>query len=287
MYPQRPAGSFPRRPCPGAAAARGVKWPHAMPLCTFLSDFGLADTYVAQVKGVLCSRVDGVTVVDVTHAIEPGDVFDGCLALESILGSFPPATVHLAVVDPGVGGGRRGIAVATAAGFGVGPDNGLLTPLLEQEGARVHEIRGDRLGCRQVAPTFHGRDLFAPACGHLLAGGAIAELGPPVEDPIRLRLPAPRPVAGGLDGEVVHVDRFGNCTTSIRATDLTDHDPDRLRVAIAGVEIQGLVRTYTEGRAGEPIALIGSGGRLEVALRDGSVADHLAVARATPVMVRW
>jgi len=259
----------------------------APPLVTLLTDFGLADTYVAQVKGVILSLVPAATVVDATHALDPGDLLGGCLALESILSHFPPATVHLAVVDPGVGTARQGLAVAAGGWFGVGPDNGLLTPLLALPGARVHALLAGRFARAQVAPTFHGRDLFAPAAAHLLAGGSIAELGPSLATPVRLLLPAPRPVAGGVDGEVVHVDRFGNCTTSIRAADLAGHPPAALAITIAGQAWRGLARTYGEVANGALVALIGSGGRLEIALRNGSAAAKIHAQRTTPVAVRW
>jgi len=259
----------------------------APPLVTLLTDFGLADTYVAQVKGVLLSLVPEAMVVDATHAVEPGDVVGGCLALESILPHFPGGTVHLAVVDPGVGTPRLPIAVAAGGRFGVGPDNGLLTPLLASAGARVHEIRTGRFARATVAPTFHGRDLFAPAAAHLLAGGAIEALGPVVGAPVMLPLAEARPAAGGVDGEVVHIDRFGNCTTSIRAADLASSDPTAVRVTVAGHEITGLARTYGEAADGALVALIGSAGRLEIAVRNGSAAEGLSVGRTTPVAVRW
>jgi len=259
----------------------------APPLVTLLTDFGLVDTYVAQLKGVLLSLIPAATVVDTTHAIEPGDILGGSLALESILPHFPASTVHLAVVDPGVGTARLPLAVAAGGCFGVGPDNGLLTPLLSLPGARVHAIRAGRFARERVAPTFHGRDLFAPACAHLLAGGGIDALGPAVEAPVLLALPEARPVAGGVDGEVLHVDRFGNCTTSIRAAAVAGHDPAALRITVAGRDLHGLAHTYGEVADGALVALIGSSGRLEIAIRNGSAAEALAVGRTTPVAVRW
>lgn len=259
----------------------------APPLATLLTDFGIADTYVAQVKGVLLSLVPEATVVDATHAIEAGDILGGCLALASILSHFPAGTVHLAVVDPEVGTARLPLAVAAGGCFGVGPDNGLLTPLLSRRGARVHAIRAGRFARATVAPTFHGRDLFAPAAAHLLAGGGIDELGPPVAAPVVLGLPVAQPVAGGVDGEVVHVDRFGNCTTSILAATLAGREPASLRITVGGREVRGLARTYGEVADGALVALIGAAGCLEIALRNGSAATILGVGRGAPVVVRW
>jgi len=259
----------------------------APPVATLLTDFGLADTYVAQVKGALLSLVPEVVVVDATHAIAPGDVVGGCLALESILPHFAAGTVHLAVVDPGVGTPRLPIAVAAGGWFAVGPDNGLLTPLLALAEARVHEIRTGRFARTTVAPTFHGRDLFAPAAAHLLAGGAIDALGPAVAGSVVAPLPEGRPVVGGIDGEIVHVDRFGNTTTSIRAAAVAGHDSAALRITVAGHDLRGLARTYGEVADGALVALIGASGRLEIAVRNGSAADLLHLSRGTPVAVRW
>ncbi len=259
----------------------------APPLLTLLTDFGLADTYVAQVKGVVLGLVPGVTVVDATHAIEPGDILGGCLALESILPHFPAGTVHLAVVDPGVGTARLPLAVGAGGCFGVGPDNGLLTPLLAFPGARAHAIKAGRFVREAVAPTFHGRDLFAPAAAHLLAGGAIDKLGPPVDDPVRLVLSAAQPVADGVDGEVVHVDRFGNCTTTIGAAAVVGADSASLQITVGGRKVRGLARTYGEVADGVLVALIGATGRLEIAQRNGSAAAALGVGRGAPVAVRW
>ncbi len=259
----------------------------APPLVTLLTDFGLADTYVAQVKGVLLSLVPAATVVDATHAIEPGDILGGCLALESILPHFPQGTVHLAVVDPGVGTARLPLAVAAEGQLAVGPDNGLLTPLLALPGARAHAIRAGRFARAIVAPTFHGRDLFAPAAAHLLAGGSLDDLGPPVAAPVVVALPAAQLLAGGVDGEVVQVDRFGNCTTSIPAAALASPDPAAVRVTVAGREVRGLARTYGEVADGALVALIGATGRLEIAARNGAAGAVLGINRGTPVAVRW
>jgi len=257
-------------------------------ILTLTTDFGDCDTYVAQVKGVLLSLVPEVRLVDVTHQIPPGDIRAGALALASILPHYPAGTVHLAVVDPGVGSSRRALAVPTATARAVGPDNGVLTPLLEQPEAVVREIRGGCFWRDNPAPTFHGRDLFAPACAHLLAGEPMAGLGPPVTDPILL---PPSPLhehPAGVDGVVVAADRFGNLITNIQNSILVPHTQDReLRVRVAGHVIIGLVRTYAEAQGREPIAVLGSGGFLEIAVAGGSARELLDAAVGTPVEVRW
>ncbi|RMF82623.1 MAG: hypothetical protein D6739_08210, partial [Nitrospirae bacterium] len=162
-------------------------------------------------------------------------------------------------------------------------DNGLLTPLAALPEARVHEIRGGRFHRQRVAPTFHGRDLFAPAAAHLLDGGAIESLGPRIHDPRLLNLPEARQTAAGLEGEVVHVDRFGNAVTSIRDADL-EAVAAPLAVAVAGRRL-ALCRTYADVAPGSPLALVGSSGRLEVAVRDGSAAEGLGLERGSQVEV--
>jgi S-adenosylmethionine hydrolase len=258
------------------------------PLLTLTTDFGDCDTYVAQVKGVILSLVPEVQLVDVTHQIPPGDIRAAALALASILPHYPAGTVHLVVVDPGVGTSRRALAVRTPTARAVGPDNGVLTPILEQPDAVVHEIRGGCFWRENPAPTFHGRDLFAPACAHILAGEAMGGLGEPITDPI---LVPPSPLSEhleGVDGVVVSADRFGNLITNIPDVFLVHHTEERmLCVRVAGRDINGLVRTYGDAHGREPIAVLGSGGFLEIAVSGGSAQELLGAEVGTPVEVRW
>ena len=251
---------------------------------TLTTDFGARDAYAAQLKGVLLARCPGAAVLDLTHDIAPHDAIEGALFLDGAVPAFPPGTVHLAVVDPGVGGARRAIACAIGGQFAVCPDNGLLTLLARRlpiEEAR--EIANPALRREPVSATFEGRDVFAPAAAHLACGGALGDLGPPAEGLATLALPEPSREADGVRGEVLHVDRFGNAITNVEASMLPE--------AAAGVRVRAggrglpLRRTYADAAPGEALALVGSGGRIEIAVREGSAADRLGLRRGSPVRV--
>jgi S-adenosylmethionine hydrolase len=256
-------------------------------IVTLTTDFGLRDAYVAEMKGVMLgiARASGqsLQLVDITHEVERHDITEGALALEAAAPFFPTGTVHLAVVDPGVGTARRGLAVAAAGHLLVGPDNGLFTPFLAVEGWRAFEIVEADYRLPLVSRTFHGRDLFAPAAAHLALGLDPARLGPPLRDPARLAWPEVRAVAGAVAGAVVHADRFGNLITSIHARSVEPLDAAVL-IRVGGREVL-LAGTYADLPAGRPGALVGSSGRLEIAVRDGSAAAVLRARRGTPVVV--
>ena len=254
------------------------------------TDFGTRDAYAAQLKGVLLAHCPGAAVLDLTHDIAPHDAIEGALFLDGAVPAFPPGTVHLAVVDPGVGGARRAIACAIGGQFAVCPDNGLLTLLarrLPLEEAR--EIANPALRREPVSTTFEGRDVFAPAAAHLACGGALGDLGPPAEDLATLALPEPAREADGVRGEVLHVDRFGNAITNVEASMLPASILPKgaaggVRVSVGGRGLP-LRRTYADAAPGEALALVGSGGRLEIAVREASAADRLGLRRGSPVLV--
>jgi hypothetical protein len=248
---------------------------------TLTTDFGHRDPWVGIMKGVILGVCRDVKLVDLTHEVAPHDTMEAALALEAAVRFFPPGTVHLAVVDPGVGGSRRGLVVESGNQRFVGPDNGVFTPALGPAGWRAFELTAPEYRRPEVSRTFHGRDLFAPAAGFLALGVAPERFGPPVTDPLRLPWPAALAVGDGWRGEVVHVDRFGNLITSLRA----DEVPAGAVVEIAGRALP-LVATYAEAEMGAAAALIGSAGRLEVAVRQGSAATALGVGRGEPVLVR-
>lgn len=254
-----------------------------MVVVTLTTDFGTRDAYAAELKAAILSLNSAVHLVDVTHEIAPHDVAGAALVLEAAAPWFPPGTVHLAVVDPGVGTARRGLVVAARGQFFVGPDNGLFTPVLEGGGWDAFELRAPGLRRAEVAPTFHGRDVFAPAAAHLSRGVAPEAFGPRVLDPVRLIWPEPRAGARGLEGAVIHVDRFGNLITSVRASALAALGrPAVVRVARRALP---LVETYGDLRRGRAGALVGSSGRLELAVREGSAARLLGVGRGARVLV--
>lgn len=252
------------------------------PVVTFLSDFGAGSGYPAQMKGEVLRRLPDAALVDLSHEVAPFDVLGGALLLEACVPRFPEAAVHVAVVDPGVGTERRALCVVDGDGRRlVGPDNGLLTPFLGA-GSRAILLSDPDVVPAVPSPTFHGRDLFAPVAAWLAGGGNAARLGPPVGDPVRLGGLSGLRTASGIEGACLAVDPFGNLVTSIRRADLGAGSADR--ITVAGREAR-LVVTFGEGRPGELVAYWGSGGRLEIAVREGSAASEAGLGRGAPVLL--
>ena len=253
-------------------------------IVTLTTDFGTRDSYVAQLKGVLLSRCVDLRIHDLTHDVAPHDVVEGALFLAASVPTFPAGTVHVAVVDPGVGSDRRPIAAEVSGQRVVCPDNGLLTLLARTHAIdAVHELTNPELRREPVSATFEGRDVFAPAAAHLACGGALADLGPPVSDVTKLALPEPERTEDGVRGEVMHVDRFGNAVTNIHVSMLRDA-LDQARVHAGGCELP-MLRTYADAASGAPLALAGSSGYIEVAVREGSAAETLGLRRGSPLLV--
>ncbi len=236
-------------------------------LITLLTDFGAADSYVGEVKGVLLSRVHGVVLVDITHEVPPGVVRAGQYILSRVWHRFPQGSVHLAVVDPGVGTERRALAAQAAGHFFVAPDNGLLSFLPADAHFVALPVPAE------AAPTFHARDVFAPAAGQLALGAALTHLGQSITDPYLSPLPSPHHDGAAVVGEVIYVDRFGTLISNIAGADV---EPGA-RLTVAGTEIGTLARTFGDVARGQLVALVGSGGTVEIAVRDGSAARLLGV----------
>jgi hypothetical protein len=269
------------------------------PIITLTTDFGLADPYVAAMKGVILSLNPAATIVDVTHQVRPQQVAQAAFLLAQALPYFPRGTIHVVVVDPGVGTARQALALATPEMLLVGPDNGVLSAALPEEtrrragagpevaavelaeGYRAVALKRRRYMRKPVSATFHGRDVFAPAAAHLSLGVGLEALGPAVRKvqalpPFR----AHRRPDGALEGRVLYVDRFGNLVTDVRAEDLPK---GRIEVSIGGRRIEGLAHTYEEAPALK--ALVGSAGYLEVACRGESAAYSLGVDAGAGVLV--
>jgi hypothetical protein len=252
----------------------------ARPVVTFLTDFGAGSGYPAQMKAEVLRRLPDATLVDLSHEVPPFDVLAGAILLEACVPRFPAEAVHVAVVDPGVGSARRPLCVQDGAGRRlVGPDNGLLAPFLGP-GSAAFLLSDPVIVPRDPSPTFHGRDLFAPVAAWLAGGGDPARLGPRVPDPVRLPELSAERKAGGIDGACLAADPFGNLVTSIRRSDVGGG-------AIAAVTVAGrparLVVTFSDGSPGELLALWGSGGRLEIAVREGSAVQETGLGRGAPV----
>lgn len=258
---------------------------------TFLTDFGYTDAYVGAMKGVALGICPGATLIDITHAVPPQDVLAGALLLPTYVPFYPPGSVHVAVVDPGVGSARRGVALEVwlngARQVLVGPDNGLFWPLLaEAESFRAVGLTEARYWRPQVAPTFHGRDVFTPVAARLAAGLPLEALGPPISDLARLDLPPVRHEAGALQGEILAIDHFGNGASNIRAADLAGlGEQSGLRVVVAGRDLGPPRRTFADVAVGAALALINSAGYLEVAVRDGRADAALGLRRGVPIRV--
>lgn len=254
---------------------------------TLTTDFGTRDWFVGTMKGVILSIAPRAQVVDITHEVRSGDVAAGAFALAAAWRYFPRGSVHVAVVDPGVGSRRRALAVETDAGLFVGPDNGVLS--LALAGQRLRSIRAlenKRYFRTPVSATFHGRDVFAPVAAHLSRGLAVAKLGPAVDTFVRL--PWPPPVRRGqrVVGRVVYVDRFGNAITNLPA-ELAPH-PARSGHGVVGVGKHAIPvrRFYQAVPLGRPVAVPGSSGLLEIALNGGSAAQGLRLRVGTRVVLR-
>jgi S-adenosylmethionine hydrolase len=251
-----------------------------MPVVTLLTDFGLDDTYVGQVKGAILSVAPDATLVDLTHAVPPQDIPAGAFLLWSAVEPFPAGTVHLAVVDPGVGSARRAIAIRCARGdVFIGPDNGLLVPAVERLGgirASV-ELTESAYWRPHAATTFHGRDVFGPVAGRVAADLPLEYLGRAISDVQRpFALPEPR----GLNGEVVHVDTYGNLITNLPAHGL----PAQFQVQVGPHTIPSAGH-YAAVDMGALVALVGSAGLLEISGRNASAAAITGATRGTPVRV--
>ena len=253
-------------------------------LVALYTDFGTSDVYAGVLRGTVKSMAPEVEAIDVTHGIEPGDVFAAAFALLSAVPFLPRGTVHLCVVDPGVGTSRRVLAVRAAGHTFVGPDNGVLAPVVEALGGPtdLREVTNERLMRKRRSATFHGRDVMAPVVAHLARGIDFANVGDEVAGMVPLPGFTPHVADGRAAGRVLHVDRFGNVITNLLPGDLAGPAGSwDLRVAGRGIERWGT--TFADVAPGELLVYPGSVGFLEVAVRDGSAARELPARPGDPV----
>jgi S-adenosyl-L-methionine hydrolase (adenosine-forming) len=262
--------------------------PHPVSIITLLTDFGDRDWFVASMKGVILSINPQATIVDLTHHIPSHDVQDGAYAWKCCYKYFPDGTIHVAVVDPGVGSDRRPLIAKSSRYYFCAPDNGLLTHVLEQESdVEVREIENKQYRLDAEGPTFDGRDLFAPAAAWLTKQQAFASYGRVVSDPHRVPVSQPQWEQTALVGEVVYIDTFGNLITNVSLRHVKEvreitKRPNPL-IRIGEQSIDGLVRCYAEGAHGLPRALINSDGQLEIFCKESSATAQLKVGRREPV----
>jgi len=251
---------------------------------TLTTDFGTADSYVAEMKAVILSLCPEAVLVDITHEVERFNIRMGAYLLARSAWLFPRGTVHLAVVDPGVGGGRKPLILETPSAFFVGPDNGLLTAAAKRQGiSHAYQIRKEYCWPSKVSETFHGRDLFAPAAGHLAAGKPPSSLGVEVSTYVESAFPSPKISGRIVEGEVIHVDRFGNLVTNIdRKLPETRglRFGSAIRIQAGKIQHPRKVRfaeTYSQAARGELLLTVGSGGFLEVSVNQGDASKRLGL----------
>ena len=257
------------------------------PLITLLTDFGLQDGYVASMKGVILGICPDARLVDISHLIAPHNVRSAAFVLCSSYGYFPPGTIHLAVVDPGVGTERGAIAIRTGSCFFVGPDNGVFSLVLKKEARwEARKLENRQIRKNPLSSTFHGRDLFAPAAAHIARGVRFDTLGPPC-DPAFAEWGEPIIGQGEVKGEVIHIDRFGNAITNVMGETLETQGPAEEWIIYAGeTMINSIEPTYGRVGAGEVLALTGSSGFIEIAINQGNAAYKLGLAQGTKATFR-
>jgi len=256
-------------------------------IVTLTTDFGTADTFVGVMKGVILSLAPDAVLVDLTHEIPPQDAMAGALALESAVEYYPRGTLHVAVVDPGVGTDRLPIAISTERATFVGPDNGIFTLALRKTPLRqAVRLSNSTYFRHPVSATFHGRDIFASVAGHLAAGVPFRSLGDPIDRVVELALPEPKWKGEELELRVLWIDRFGNLVTNLdRPTFDRTGLPESVTLHAGGLTVHGICRTFGDVGRGEPVAYFGSGGRLEVAVREGSAQEASGARRGDCVVL--
>ncbi|MEN6437404.1 MAG: SAM-dependent chlorinase/fluorinase [Syntrophobacter sp.] len=256
----------------------------AGPIITLLTDFGLQDGYVACMKGVILGIAPEARLTDISHLIAPRDVRSGAFVLSTSYSYFPHGTIHVAVVDPGVGTERRAIAIRTPFQYLIGPDNGIFSFILSrQSGWEARSLSNPEFHLQPVSPTFHGRDIFAPVAAHLARGVPFESLGPRCE-PLFCDWGSPVRTETGLDGEIIHIDRFGNAITNVTRNTLENTAPiHQWVVQIAAAPPLPILKTYGHGLPGSALALVGGSGSVEIAVNRGSAALELGLRTGTKV----
>lgn len=251
-----------------------------MALITLTTDFGLKDGHIGAMKGVILGLAPGTEIVDISHAIPPQSIAEGALILARTTPYFPKNTIHIAVIDPGVGTARRAMVGRIGSFYVVGPDNGLFSLLYaraEQMGEQISlfHLTQPRFWLPNISNIFHGRDIFAPVGGHLARGVPLKDFGPPLPDPVRITLPRPLRTQDGFKAEIIHVDHFGNLTTSVRREDV----PPGFTVAVrvGGHLVDQYVQTFGDRRPGDLVCLFGLTDSLLICEVNGSAAHTLGI----------
>jgi len=257
---------------------------------TLITDFGWRDGYIGAMKGVILGINPRCIIVDVAHEISPHDIMGAAMVLGNTYPYFPPETIHLVVVDPGVGGKRKPLVLETERATFVGPNNGVFDQVLKREkGAQAYELTEARFLLPHISQTFHGRDIFAPAAAHLSLGASPADMGLSLTSKNLVTLGIPSPLQEGemLQGEVIYIDHFGNLITNIPQAILRKFAPDQMiEIKIGRERIRGIKMAYAEARNQEIMALWGSGGFLEISLKERNLHRERGWGKGERVSIR-
>ena len=249
-------------------------------IITLTTDFGASDPYVAIMKGVILSINPAAGIIDISHQVDAGAIAQAASILVEACSFFPKGTIHVGVIDPGVGGARRPILIKTEDYFFIGPDNGLFWPLINtQKDVVIIHLTEKKFFLSQISHTFHGRDIFAPVAAHICRGVNPFDMGTIITDPVLLNLPVPQQNGDVIRGQIVRVDHFGNLLTNIHSKDIAHFSGSPL-IRVGDAIIKGLKKTYAEAMAGELIALIGSSDYLELAVNSGRAGNRIGVDKA-------
>ena len=258
-------------------------------IITLTTDYGTNDHLVGTLKGVILKINPDVTIVDITHNVTPFDLLDGALAIGAAYSYFPPKTVHMVVVDPGVGTERRPLLVSAGNQYFVAPDNGVLSVIYEREpeGLVVRNANAEHYYLQPVSKTFHGRDIFAPVAAWLTKGWQTSGMGDEIEDYKRFALPRPKEADGAVKGVVLRTDAFGNLVTNFRQEDLPEGavQDGAIKLQAGTQPVSKFVETFAQGNGTEPFAYIGSSGFLEIGVNKGNAARTLSLNRGAAIVL--
>jgi S-adenosylmethionine hydrolase len=257
----------------------------ADPIITLTTDFGSSDHLVGSMKGVILNINPAARIVDINHSVVPYDILDGALSIANAYRYFPSRTIHVIIVDPGVGTERRPILVSGEKQFFVAPDNGVLSMIYERESCTVRHITAEHYFLNPISPTFHGRDIFAPTAAWLSKAFQTEAFGEVVTDFVRFTMPKAKSAGQAVKGVVLRVDAFGNLMTNLTAEDIPIGalGGGAIKLAVNGKQVVKFVQTFASGNPGEPIAVIGSAGYVEIAVNRGNAARTLGVNRGAEV----
>ncbi len=261
-----------------------------MGILTLMTDFGIKDGNVGVMKGVIWGITPEVNIVDLSHTIQPQNIEEASLVLLRAVPYFPDGTVHVVVVDPGVGTARRPMAAQLGTQRFVLPDNGVLSRVLDRadrlsQPVEMVHLTESAYWLPDISQVFHGRDIFAPVGAYLAKGTPLKQLGRRMDDPVRFTIPVPKSIPNGLRGEIIHIDHFGNLSTSIYQEHLGQ--PEKVTTRIKGVEIEGIVKTFGERPAGDLVALYGSTGNFIICVVNGNAAERVGAQVGDVVDVVW